>query len=70
MTLINGFETHAIKNDASWGPGFGYGRDLAIADRCNINSKSFANFPTSYNCGGKYNESQASFTAFSGAIDG
>jgi hypothetical protein len=70
MSLINGYESHAIKNDANWGPGFGHGRDLAIADRCHQNNKSFANFPTSYNYNGKYTESQASFTAFVGATVG
>lgn len=51
------------------GPTFGEGFDLHIANNCHTNGRSYANFPTSYNCerGKRYINSQESFQAFSGA---
>jgi len=72
MTLIQGKEQCAIYDDCNWGPiyGGGNGNDLAIADKCNQNNNSRAYFPTSYNCGSKYENNQQSWTLFSGATDG
>jgi hypothetical protein len=54
MLLTN--PSRAIANDANFGPVFGAGHDLAIADHANRNANSVAEFPTSYNNG--YNKSQ------------
>jgi hypothetical protein len=54
------------------GPIFGGGNDLAIADRCNANSNSHANFPWTYNREGssKIERCQQSYTDFCGAPSG
>ena len=52
------------------GPSFG-GWDLYLADSCNNNSSSFANFPYSYNrAENKIANSQESYANFSGATNG
>jgi hypothetical protein len=55
-----------------WGPAFGGGNDLFIADGCNANSYSYANFPHTYNREGssKIENSQQSYTDFCGAPSG
>ena len=70
MTLIQGQEQKAIYDRNNLGPTFGGGCDLYIADKCNQNSNSYAIFPTSYNCGSKYQKNQQSYTLFSGATNG
>ncbi len=74
MTLIQGKEQWAIVDDCNYGPVYGGGNygghDLCIVDKCNQNNKSGANFPSSYNCGSKYQRNQQSYTFFSGATDG
>jgi hypothetical protein len=54
------------------GSAFGVGHDLYIADGCNANSKSHANFPWTYNREGssKIKNSQQSKTDFCGALSG
>ncbi len=69
MTLIQGHEQNAIWDHISYGPVYG-GYDLVIVDNCNQNNKSYANLPTSYNCGSKYEKNQQSYTLFSGATNG
>jgi hypothetical protein len=69
MTLVKNQERKAIYNQKDWGPIFGAGHDVAIADHCDINSDSYAEFPYSYN-NGKYVKGQASIAAFSGAEEG
>jgi hypothetical protein len=52
-----------------WGPKFGAGHDLAIADNCNTANGSYANFPTTYNReSNKIANSMQSCKDFSGAI--
>ncbi len=70
MTLIQGEEQNAIYDHIKWGPVYGGGYDLCIADKCNQNNGSAANFPYSYNCGSKYEMNQQSYTLFSGATNG
>jgi len=70
MTLIQGKEQYAIYDNIGYGPTYGAGCDLYIADKCNQNNNSFAYFPTSYNCGSKYQQNQQSYTLFSGATNG
>jgi hypothetical protein len=56
-----------------WGPTFGGPNlDLCIMDKCNLNSGSFANFPTAYNREGsnKYEPGQETYEMFSGAREG
>jgi hypothetical protein len=65
-------DDHLIYCNSSWGPIFGSGHDLKIANSCHANNNSCANFPTSYNRedGSKYTNGQESYTAFSGATGG
>ncbi len=70
MTLIQGKEQNAIRDYIGYGPTYGGGNDLYIADKCNQNKDSYANFPWSYNCGSKYERNQQSYTLFSGATNG
>jgi hypothetical protein len=70
MTLTQGEENNAIYDKFDWGPVFGNGFDLYIANKCNQNSDSGANFPSSYNRGSKYQYNQQSWTLFSGATNG
>jgi hypothetical protein len=70
MTLIQGKEKYTIYDDLSYGPVFGGGYDICIADNCNSNMDSHAYFPVSYNCGFKYQNNQESWTAFCGATKG
>lgn len=51
MTLVD--SEKAIQCSANWGPCFGGGCDIAIADKCDSKDSSSV-FPTSYNCHGKY----------------
>ena len=62
-------ETRLICCNSSWGPTFGDGCDLRIADDCNTNRHSYTNFTFTFNCEGplKYLNSQHSYMAFSGA---
>ena len=54
-----------------YGPIFGGGYDLHLADSCNNNSSSYANFPVSYNrAENKIANSQESYANFSGATNG
>jgi hypothetical protein len=72
MTLIQGNEQYAIWDHINCGPIYGAtgaGCDLAIYDKCNQNSDSYANFPYSYNCGSKYQNNQQSYTLFSGGYN-
>ena len=57
---------------SSYGPTFGNGHDLCIADGCHNNKSSYANFPYQYNKEGdnKYTNSQDSYKLFSGATSG
>ena len=69
MTLIKPQSAIACRSD--YGPTFGGGHDIHISDKCDANNNSHANFPISYNFASKpYANSQASWTAFSGATDG
>lgn len=68
MTLNN--YKQAVANNEGYGPIFGAGNDIVIHNKCNENNSSSANFPTSYNFGSLYTNSQASYTAFSGAANG
>jgi len=54
----------------NYGPTFGDGHDLYLADKCNANMSSYCNFPYRFNCNGQYSSGQASFTAFCGAVSG
>jgi hypothetical protein len=60
---------YATANVASYGPTFGGGHDIYIADKCNANSSSYSNFPTNFNYNGQYTNGQASYTAFSGGYN-
>ena len=53
----------------TYGPTFGSGHDLYIADKCDKNNNSFANLGSSYNVerDEKYPKDQKTFKAFSGA---
>jgi hypothetical protein len=63
---------YLIQCHPSHGPAFGVGHDLYIADDCNANSCSHANFPSTYNREGssKIKNSQQSYTDFCGAPSG
>jgi len=66
MTLI--IPQYAINCNSNYGSTFGGGADIFIADKCNQNQSSYANFPHSYNYSSKpYTANQQSYTAFSGA---
>ena len=69
MTLTQ--PQYAICCHSNYGPIFGDVHDIVISDKCDANNQSYANFPHSYNFASKpYANSQASWTAFSGATDG
>ena len=69
MTLTR--PQYAILCSSVYGPIFGGGADICISDKCDANSNSHANFPSSYNFASKpYANSQASYSAFSGATNG
>ena len=70
MTAVN--DDNLIYCRSDYGPTFGGGHDLYIANNCNSNSSSHANFPNTYNWEGlqKYSNGQQSYTAFSGATSG
>ena len=71
MTLVK--PLYAIYCDPTHGPAFGGGCDTSIYDKCNANNNySYAKFPFSYNFATKPYEidSQATWTAFSGATKG
>lgn len=61
-----------IYNYEDYGPTFGGGFDLCIADQCNINNNSIADFPTTFNRRGekKLVNGQDSYRAFTGAREG
>ena len=62
---------YLIFRHSSYGPIFGSGSDLWLADSCNNNNSSYANFPTSYNrAEDKITKSQESYANFSGATNG
>lgn len=58
----------ATANDSRFGPVFGSGHDLAIADMADRYAHSSCEFPSSYNNG--YGKNQDSVTRFSGAKNG
>lgn len=67
MTLVDPLK--AIQCSTSWGPCFGGGCDIAIADKCDVKNSSSL-FPTSYNNNkGKYKNKASTWAAFSGAND-
>ena len=70
MTLTQ--PQYAIRCNSTYGPIFGYGNDIVISDKCDAYSQSCANFPHSYNFASKPYaiNSQASWSAFSGATNG
>ncbi len=68
--LIQGKEQYAIDDKFDFGPAFGGGHDIFLADKCNQNNESYTFFPTSYNCGSKYQRNQQTYTLFSGAKNG
>ena len=62
MYPINNDGTNAIYDNSSYGPTFGNGNDLYIANGCSSNYSSYCNFPQSYHgfkqrilTGGVYN---------------
>jgi hypothetical protein len=64
-------DSSLIYCNSSYGPTFGGGHDLYIADSCHANN-SYTDFPGSYNRedGSKYTRGQESYTAFTGATGG
>ena len=52
------------------GPCFGGGCDIYIANKCDTNKESYADFPTSYNSKNNYKICQESYTNFCGAPEG
>jgi hypothetical protein len=60
----------AIQCLPSYGPVFGGGSDVAIADECNVGSRSCTFFPHSYNFEGMYKCDQVAWTALSGVPHG
>ena len=57
----------AIHCNRQQGPVFGSGPDLSIADKCDKNADSAANFPYSFNTESKtYKYNQEGWTAFCG----
>ena len=54
----------------SYGPVFGGGSDLAVADRCDSSKKSCTNFPYSYNYEGEFTYGQQSWEALCGVKEG
>ena len=62
-------DTSLIFCNHAYGPTFGAGRDLYIADKCNNNNSSCAFFPSTYNLEEpyQYSNGQESYQAFSGA---
>jgi hypothetical protein len=51
--------TYLIKNRSGYGPIFGGGCDMVIADQCNSNSKSWAGCISTYNTADrKYKDNQ------------
>ena len=68
--MTNTDNQNSTYNSSSSGPRFGNGYDIYISDKCNVNVSSNSNFPTSFNCLGQYSKGQASYTAFSGAVNG
>ena len=47
--LINGYDTNALYHRSDYGPTFGNGHNLHVANNCNVNASSYANFPYAYN---------------------
>lgn len=70
MSLKKDLQSKAIYDSNVYGPEFGSGHDLRIADKCNQNKKSHCDFPGSYNFGNKYERNQQSLTVISGAPNG
>ena len=63
--------TNLTYRHRSFGPTFGDGHDLYLADNCNINTSSYANFPYCYNrAENKITRNQESYNIFSGAPSG
>jgi hypothetical protein len=60
---------YAIRCSKDWGPIFG-GSDLGLSNCCNLNNNSYAFFPGSFNCNGKYSRGQQSVKSFIGATQG
>ena len=60
-------DDHLIKNRSGYGPVFGCA-DIGIYDGCNSNSRSFANFPYTYNRAGgnKLEDNKDTWRMFSG----
>ena len=56
---------HSIYCNQSYGPTFGGGHDINIAD----GGGGYCNFPYSYNLNGKYTSQQQTWTQFSGATN-
>ena len=60
-----------IYRGSGYGPTFGGGHDLRLADSCNNPNSSYANFPSTYNrAENKISNSQESYANFSGATNG
>ena len=67
--LLPTTDTSLIFCNHAYGPTFGAGRDLYIADKCNSNNSSYAFFPSTYNLlePHRFENNQESYKAFSGA---
>ena len=69
--MVPNSDTSLIFCSGAYGPTFGAGRDLYIADKCNSNNSSYAFFPSTYNTDppNQYTNCQESYKAFSGATE-
>ena len=65
-------ESNLIHGYSGYGPTFGDGHDLYLADSCNSNTSSYTNFPHRYNRAGENGiiNNQESYTNFAGATNG
>jgi hypothetical protein len=59
--------TGLIQKYCAYGPIFGMGGDIVIADKCHLNNSSRANFPSKYNAEGPHKYENGQYAVFSGA---
>lgn len=50
--MIPNKDLNLIYCNSTYGPTFGDGHDLYLADNCHLNRSSYANFPYAYQCEG------------------
>ena len=68
MRLIN--PEYAIYCYTGFGPRFGGGADIHIADECDKNANSYLDYPTSYSCSDLSSKSQENIEQLIGVKNG